>query len=1157
VATPIYPSQRFDDLTVSSETVGTFWTERYAGRDLVLDYLRGTVFAERQLDQLAGELFASMGAATCPIFHRDLWHYLLLSEAEGFAADYLLYGGGGFYGPQPGTGIVYDYGVPIDTSWRFTVTGDLVSCALIQDALVNPTVSLTSGIDFYVTENEITFLINPFKDPRFVPFVDTDGLTKLRLYCFGADLDWNYLQSLYGDIVGFGGTSSGNYALALGALLDAAAAGSSVQSVALFLGAFYDVPVALSTETVTAVSADRQGGLLVTDQHVYRFVLTTNVMTNIGTTVQRGTSFTDALQLYEINRSGLPTALTELTVPPDVLDPGITGPLTFVNAEVPLTVQTNVDGFTMVAWPLGGASADVTAFFAIMHQKGVAAGKTMANYLDLRTNPTGQPTAANLPATVNPLALLVNNLFRYQAAFALVRSEVFGPKRLLGNLTSWLRKLISPHTELFVQELPVTTTTTLAPTTPPPTTTTTAAPTTTTTAAPTTTTTTAAPTTTTTTSTSTTTGTTTTTTAGPTTTTTTGTGTTGTTTTTTTTTTTGTTTTTTTTTTTSTTTTTTTTTSTTTTSTTTPAPTTTTSTTSTTTTSTTTTSTTTTSTTTTSTTTTSTTTPAPTTTTSTTTTSTTTTMSPSGTTYYVDSAVGNDAHAGTSPATAWQTIQHVNGRSLLAGDRVLFQGGQTFTDHTLIIKSTWTGTAANPITFGSYGSGRATINIPNAIGVSAQTGSQGYLIRDLIFIGPGNTALGPNGVVLAGSSTVTPRAEYAELLNLDVSNYGAFGVIAKDSVNNVKGGFNNLRMTMVYSHDNRDTGIQIQGTVNGDQSTYSHTNVYVGYCWSYNNKGYNTGGNSAGNGIYLNDILTGTIEYNLTFSNGLSCVPATTGGGPYGNWGTDCNGVTWQFNESHHNGDGGPQDGGGLDLDWGCQNCIMQYNYSHDNLGAGYLVAQTAAAPRYWLNNVYRYNISENDGIGQDVSGGGQAGITITNSSAVASRVTNGYFYGNTIFSSISACFVSNQTQTNMIMFNNIFMCTKTGHWAIEIGNSAKPSLTFNGNDYWCGGRPPIEWGGPATLYTLAQLQAHGQEKYAGNPTGRDIDPQLTNPGGGGTINDPVHMATLLTAYQLAGSNMIGAGIDPMVLFSINPGPQDFYGNTLPSGALSIGADQV
>src|SRR5262245_59166782 len=77
-------------------------------------------------------------------------------------------------------------------------------------------------------------------------------------------------------------------------------------------------------------------------------------------------------------------------------------------------------------------------------------------------------------------------------------------------------------------------------------------------------------------------------------------------------------------------------------------------------------------------------------------------------TYYV-SPWGNDWAAGTSTGAAWKSIGRVNSQTLHAGDTVLFQGGNTFYG-SLYIPSAEGGNAWAPVTFGSYGGSRATIN---------------------------------------------------------------------------------------------------------------------------------------------------------------------------------------------------------------------------------------------------------------------------------------------------------------------------------------------------------------------------------------------------------------------------------------------------------------
>ena len=81
-----------------------------------------------------------------------------------------------------------------------------------------------------------------------------------------------------------------------------------------------------------------------------------------------------------------------------------------------------------------------------------------------------------------------------------------------------------------------------------------------------------------------------------------------------------------------------------------------------------------------------------------------------GITYYV-SPSGSDSNSGTSPSQAWQTVKQVDRANLKPGDVVLFQGGATFTDDPLM--PGWgtdaSGTSTAPITFGSYGQGRAAL----------------------------------------------------------------------------------------------------------------------------------------------------------------------------------------------------------------------------------------------------------------------------------------------------------------------------------------------------------------------------------------------------------------------------------------------------------------
>ena len=81
-----------------------------------------------------------------------------------------------------------------------------------------------------------------------------------------------------------------------------------------------------------------------------------------------------------------------------------------------------------------------------------------------------------------------------------------------------------------------------------------------------------------------------------------------------------------------------------------------------------------------------------------------------GRVFYVSTS-GHDYYRHNSRKRPWRTVDRVNRAHLHAGDTVLFKGGQHFGDAVLM--PGWgfeaSGTGSRPITFGSYGLGRATI----------------------------------------------------------------------------------------------------------------------------------------------------------------------------------------------------------------------------------------------------------------------------------------------------------------------------------------------------------------------------------------------------------------------------------------------------------------
>src|SRR5882672_9397262 len=346
----------------------------------------------------------------------------------------------------------------------------------------------------------------------------------------------------------------------------------------------------------------------------------------------------------------------------------------------------------------------------------------------------------------------------------------------------------------------------------------------------------------------------------------------------------------------------------------------------------------------------------------------------SGAVFYV-SPSGQDTNSGSSSATAWRTINRVNSQTLHAGDQVLFQGGATFSG-TIFLGPPEGGSATNPIVFSAYGLERATINGGNTNGFYAYN-CAGVVISNLNFIGSGRTTNLNSGIEFYNDGGGGARIlEFVRISDVDVSGFGFVGIVIGGwSGTNA---YMDVRLTYADTHDNATAGIETYA-----QYPNLNTNIYVGYCRAWNNPGTAGASANTGNGIVLGQVNQGMIERCLAWTNGW------LGDASVGIWTYDSTGVTIQFCESHHNRTGGTHDGGGFDLDGGVTKSVMQYNYSHDNDGAGYGIYEYVAAPP-WSNNIVRFNISQNDGRKNSYSG-----IQFWNG---ASGIHDLEIYNNTIF---------------------------------------------------------------------------------------------------------------------------------------------------------------
>jgi hypothetical protein len=504
-------------------------------------------------------------------------------------------------------------------------------------------------------------------------------------------------------------------------------------------------------------------------------------------------------------------------------------------------------------------------------------------------------------------------------------------------------------------------------------------------------------------------------------------------------------------------------------------------------------------------------------------------------TFYVSPA-GSDGRAGTSPDTAWRTIGRVNEQDLDPGDTVAFEGGGTYGGELKLFAED-SGTDAEPVVVTSYGEDRATVDGGDGVGITSYN-SEGITLEHLAVVGSGTATNGAHGVQFYNDLPGDTVLRAIRVDDVRISGFGKWGLLLGSDIG--RSGYTDVRIRNVDSSYNGEGGILTWGgqpAVNSDVRIRRSTAAY--------NPGRPELTRNSGNGIVLGNVDDGAIEDSVAHHNGGA---NTAGEGPVGIWAYDSSRVVIQGNESYANRTGSAADGGGFDLDQNVTDSVVQYNWSHDNEGPGFLLAHRYATDGS-RGNVVRYNLSQDDA--RKGSGGALA---------VWGEVHDTDVYHNVVFASpppsgaISLVTVTNSGASGaevhgVRLWNNVFVTTG-GVRLLDVSSSqvaAATGLRFEGNDWWGSGAGTLfRWAGSTHPSLETWQAATGQEQDRGAALGRSVDPGMASPGHGPD------------SYRLlAGSPLVDAGLPP-ARFGVHPGPRDFFGGPAPvGGAPDIGAHEL
>lgn len=516
------------------------------------------------------------------------------------------------------------------------------------------------------------------------------------------------------------------------------------------------------------------------------------------------------------------------------------------------------------------------------------------------------------------------------------------------------------------------------------------------------------------------------------------------------------------------------------------------------------------------------------------------------TNYYVSTS-GSFSNNGLTKDKPFKGLGQVPS-ALKPGDSILIKGGDKVIGGPLVISAS--GNSSSDIVVSSYDNilpSGETLNGGLALNGGITIDNASYVtIKDIILKGDWNpiTMVGTGNSGVKINPTSTGGGSIA-IIGCDISGFyiGVHGYYPSPvSSTNV---FTTINVMYCLLHDNGKAGLDISAVVPAYGSKqYAFDNLILYKNFVYNNLGSNIA-NHSGDGAVVGSFERGIMSHNVVFHNGWRNTNA--GAGPAGIWCWDADSMLLEYNEAYDNGTMlGKGDGDGFDFDGGVTNSILQYNYSHDNWAAGYLLWNLGGMRSNTSNNILRYNISENDNIGyplhlwnRDHFGG----------IAIAAGCSDTKIYNNTISAKLGPCIkVEAGTTTNFEYYNNIFYSeAPSGHLLLDMQSSGNKLLN---NCYYSVNGFLVKIG--ATTYSTFGDGSATDLKKSGNETsgnGMLANPKLKMPLSEVNVGD--FSLTNFTNYQLqAGSPVKDKGLDLTASpYKWNIGKNDYNGLSIPAGS--------
>jgi len=322
--------------------------------------------------------------------------------------------------------------------------------------------------------------------------------------------------------------------------------------------------------------------------------------------------------------------------------------------------------------------------------------------------------------------------------------------------------------------------------------------------------------------------------------------------------------------------------------------------------------------------------------------------------YYLTSSGGDNSNNGSSPETAWKSVEKINRAKLQPGDKILFRAGDAFTGQ---LKIEVQGQPGKPIIVSNYGEGKNPL-------LDGDGAESAIFLRNPANIIIENLEIknweGVYGIRFEAEDA--GEMKNFTLRNLNIHDVGSEmfeitdpsktkgAIVGRVFKGTKPSWWNGLTIQNVEIENVGSCGITFGNRVNlyklekDDPYYKTHKNVVIENCRI---------DSTARDGIWIRQCEGAIIQNCVVSHTGLNAISN-------GIWFWDCLECVMQYNEGFECLSPRGNDGAPFSIDNHCWNCTIQYNYSHDNEGPGYMIFGRMGDNG---GNLIRNNLSYNDNV--------------------------------------------------------------------------------------------------------------------------------------------------------------------------------------------------